>query len=60
MKYIVLLIKKIVVSICAIYAVNLIIYSTGLNIVINYVTIGSVAIFGLPALIGLVIMQKLL
>ncbi len=60
MKYLVLLLKRIVMSICLLYAVNLVIYYAGAHLVINYVTICSVALFGFPALIGLVIMQKLL
>ena len=60
MKYLVLIIKRIVMSICLLYAVNLIVYYAGINIVINYVSIGFTAVFGFPAIIGLVIMQKML
>ena len=60
MKYIVLFIKKIVFAICMLYAINLIVSSAGIHVPINYITIGAVSVLGLPALIGLVVMQKLL
>ena len=60
MKYMVLLLKKIVVAICALYAVNLIVSNAGIVIPINVPSIIFVTILGLPALIGLFIMQKML
>ena len=59
MKYIVLFIKKIVLSICMLYAINLIISNVGTIIPINYYSIGAVAIFGLPAVVGLVVISRM-
>ena len=60
MKYIVFIIKRIVMAICLLYAVDLIISSTGYLIPINIISITSVSILGLPAIISLVILNKLL
>lgn len=58
MKYLVLVIKKLVMALCMLYAVDLIISSTGTILPINSISIIVVAVLGLPAIIGLVIMQK--
>lgn len=58
MKYLVFLIKRLVMSLCMLYAVDLIISSTGMIVPINIISITSVAALGLPGIIGLVIMQK--
>ena len=60
MKYLVFLIKRLVMSLCMLYAVDLIITSAGLIVPINTISIISVAILGLPAIIGIVIMQKIM
>lgn len=60
MKYLVFLIKRLVMSLCMLYAVDLIITSAGLIVPINAISIISVAILGLPAIIGIVIMQKIM
>ena len=60
MQYIVIAIKRLVMAICVLYAVDLIISSTGYIIPINLLSIVSVAILGLPAVIGLGVMQKIM
>lgn len=60
MKYILLFIKKVVMAICLLYAVNLIVTSVGMKIPINIISITSVSILGIPALIVLAILSKLL
>lgn len=60
MKILFFLIKKIVMSICILYAINLIIVSVGVIIPINVISILSVAILGIPALFGLFIIEKLI
>lgn len=60
MKYIVLFIKKVVLALCMLYAVNLIISNVGISIPINYISIISVALLGFPALLGIVFIRKLL
>ena len=60
MKYIVLALKKVVMAICLLYAVNLMTTNVGLLIPINIVSISYVSILGIPAIISLVILNKLL
>lgn len=60
MKYIVLVIKKIVMSICLLYAVDLIISSVGLLVPINFISIMSVCFLGLPAIVGIVVLNNLM
>lgn len=60
MKYIVLVLKRIVMAICLIYAVDLIISSVGLLIPINIYSITYVSLLGIPAIISLAILNKLL
>ncbi len=60
MQYIVLIIKKIVMAIAMLYTVNLIVSSTGIIIPINVLSISFVAILGLPAVIGLTVLEQLM
>ena len=60
MKYIILFIKKIVFSICMLYAINLVVSNVGIVIPINYVSIGLVTILGFPALMGLLVIKKVM
>ena len=58
MQYIVFLIKKVVLALTMLYTIDLIIGSTRINIPINIISILLVTFLGLPAVIGLVVMQK--
>ena len=58
MQYLIFIIKRVVMSICMLYAVDLVVGSTGLMIPINVFSILSVSVLGLPAIIGMVIMQQ--
>ena len=58
MQYIVFLIKKVVLALTMLYTIDLIIGSTGINIPINIISILLLTFLGLPAVIGLVVMQK--
>lgn len=60
MQYLIIVIKRLVMAICMLYAVDLIISSTGVIIPINTFSIISVAVLGLPAVIGLGVIQKLM
>lgn len=60
MQYIVLIIKKIVMAIAMLYTVNLIVSSTGIIIPINVLSISFVAILGLPAVVGLTVLEQLM
>ena len=60
MQYIVFLIKRVVVAICMLYAVDLIVGSVGIMIPINLISILSVSVLGLPAVVGLAVMQKIM
>ena len=60
MQYLLSIIKSIVLAICMLYAVNLIIVNAGIVIPINYYSIIFVSIFGFPALVGLIIIKKLI
>lgn len=60
MQYIILIIKRLVVAICMLYAVDLVISSFGIVIPINLYSISSVTLLGLPAVIGLFLIIKLI
>ena len=60
MQYIVLMIKRLVMAIAMLYTVNLIVSSTGIIIPINVLSISFVAILGLPAVVGLTVLEQLM
>ena len=57
MQFIVFIIKRLVMSLCMLYAVDLIISSTGVIIPINVASIIFVSLLGIPALFGLTILK---
>ncbi len=60
MQYIVIFIKRLVVSLCMLYTFDVIVNSVGIMIPINSVTILSVTFLGLPAIFGLLVLQKMI
>ncbi len=60
MQYIVLVIKKIVMSICMLYTFDLIVMSVGVIIPINFTTICLVSLLGLPAIFAILIIQEMI
>lgn len=60
MKYIILIIKKLVVSLCTIYTINVLINKSGISIPINIYSIFSTSIFGLPAILGIMVLKIIL
>lgn len=57
MQFIVFIIKRLVMSLCMLYTVDLIISSAGVIIPINYMSVIFVSLFGIPALFGLTIVK---
>lgn len=57
MQFIVFIIKRLVMSLCMLYTVDLIISSAGVVIPINYMSVIFVSLFGIPALLGLTIVK---
>lgn len=55
MKKIITVIKKVVLSICILYTINLFIESTGVLLPINYVSVSIVSLLGIPSIIGLLV-----
>lgn len=60
MQIIVFLVKRLVMAICVLYAFDLIISGVGVMVPINLISITYVAILGIPAVIGLVILEKMI
>lgn len=60
MQIIVIVVKRLVMALCLMYAFDLITSSVGVMIPINVVSIIFVTLLGIPALIGLVVMNQLL
>lgn len=60
MKKIILILRKIVVAICMLYAFNLIISKSGYMVSINTPSIALTAILGLPAIISLLVLKMIL
>ena len=54
------IIKKIVLSMCLLYSFNILIMKTGIIIPINYYTIGFISLFGIPGLIGIILLIKII
>lgn len=54
MKKILMVIRKIVVGFCIIYAFNLVVTGLDIFIPINFITVGVVSILGMPGLLALV------
>lgn len=53
------IIKKMVFSLCLLYSFNIIVGKTGFLLPINYYTIALLMLFGIPGVIGLIILIKL-
>lgn len=60
MKKIFRILKKIVVALCLLYSFNIVTNGIGFIIPINYYTIGTITFLGIPGLIGLVVLYKML
>lgn len=60
MQIIVFLVKRLVMAICVLYAFDLIISGVGEMVPINLISIIYVAILGIPGVIGLVILGKMI
>lgn len=58
MQIMVLVIKRLVMSICMLYTFDVIVSSAGVLVPINIVSILTVAILGLPAIFGLLVLQN--
>ncbi len=58
MKKIVFVIKRLVISLCMLYAFDVIVSSAGVMIPINAITVTSVACLGMPGIFGLFILQN--
>lgn len=54
LKFIIKILKRIIISSFLLYAYNIITQPIGLNIPINVFTVGGIALLGLPALLGLI------
>lgn len=59
-KQILNIIKRIIFSFFLLYAYNLIVQPLNLNIPINFITVGSMTIFGVPALLSLIIISVII
>lgn len=55
-KKILVVLKKIVVAFLVLYAFNLLVSSININIPINFITVGTVSILGIPGLLSLIVM----
>lgn len=60
MKVIYKILKKIVLSLCMLYTINLIVSKIGIIIPINIASIAGTSILGLPLVLGLVILYKIM
>jgi len=60
MHFLMIVIKKLVMSLCMLYAFDVIVSSAGVIIPINLISIGFVAILGMPAIFGLLVLQNLI
>lgn len=60
MKKIFVIIKKVVVALCMLYTVNLIVSKIGIMVPINTTSIISVSVLGLPAVLGILILYKVM
>lgn len=60
MKNIYLIIKKLVVSLCLIYSLNIIICKTGIIIPINIYTISIISILGVPGIVCIIVLMKII
>ncbi len=58
MQYIFFIIKRLVMSLCMLYAFDVIVSSAGVLVPINVITIIFVAFLGLPGIFGLLVLQN--
>lgn len=57
LKKIFIIIKRIIFSFFLLYAYNLIVEPLNLGIPINYITVGTITLLGVPALLSLIIIS---
>jgi pro-sigmaK processing inhibitor BofA len=60
MKIVYKVIKKVVLALCMLYTINLIVSKTGIIIPINVTSITITSILGLPAVLGLIVLYKIM
>ncbi len=60
MGLILLIIKRLVMSICMLYTFDLIIMSAGIIVPINVISITLVSILGLPAIFALIVLKYII
>lgn len=60
MGLILLIIKRLVMSICMLYTFDLIIMSVGIIVPINVISITLVSILGLPAIFALIVLKYII
>lgn len=60
MHFCVLIIKRLVMSLCMLYAFDVIVSSAGVIVPINPLSIVFVAFLGMPAIFGLIVLQNLI
>lgn len=60
MKKVMYVIKKIVLGLCMLYTINVLISKTGNVVPINIYSIGLVSALGIPGIISLLILKKLI
>ena len=60
MQICILVVKRLVMSLCMLYAFDVIVSSAGVMVPINVVSIIFVAILGMPGIFGLLVLQNLM
>lgn len=60
MKIIYRVLKKVVIALCMLYTINLIVSKIGIIIPINVTSITITSILGLPAVLGLIVLYKII
>lgn len=57
LKKILIFVKRVIFSFFLLYAYNILVEPINLNIPINFITVGSLSILGVPALVSLIIIS---
>lgn len=60
MQYFVIILKRLVMAICMLYAFDLIVSSAGVIIPINFISVIFVSCLGMPAIFGLLVIQNII
>ncbi len=60
MKIVYKVLKKVVLSLCMLYTINLIVSKIGIIIPINVTSITATSILGLPLVLGLIVLYKIM